>query len=167
MKSHHTDTGGLIIMECWKSEEMAHMRKAIEIHKDICGERPLGWYTGRTSENTRDLVSEEGGFIYDSDDYSDDLPLEQAGKKPHLIVPYTLMANDMRFATTQGFNTADHFSNYLIDAFDTLYSEGDISPKMMSVGLHCRIVGRPARFRARQIFRSYTFTRKSLDSQTY
>ena len=131
-----------------KSEEMAHMKKAIEIHKDICGERPLGWYTGRTSENTRDLISEEGGFTYDADDYSDDLPFwSKQVKKPHLIVPYTLDANDMRFATTQGFNTADHFSNYLIDAFDTLYSEGEISPKMMSVGLHCRIVGRPARFR--------------------
>ena len=94
------------------------------------------------------MVSEEGGFIYDADDYSDDLPFwSKQVKKPHLIVPYTLDANDMRFATPQGFNTADHFSNYLIDAFDTLYSEGDISPKMMSVGLHCRIVGRPARFR--------------------
>ena len=132
-----------------KSEEMVHMKKAIEIHEDICGERPFGWYTGRTSENTRDLVSEEGGFIYDADDYSDDLPFwSEQVKKPHLIVPYTLDTNDMRFSTAQGFNTADHFSDYLIDAFDTLYSEGDISPKMMSVGLHCRLIGRPARFKA-------------------
>ena len=131
-----------------KSEEMVHMKKAIEIHEDICGERPFGWYTGRTSENTRELVSEEGGFIYDADDYSDDVPFwSKQVKKPHLIVPYTLDTNDMRFATAQGFNTADHFSDYLIDAFDTLYSEGDISPKMMSVGLHCRLVGRPARFK--------------------
>jgi allantoinase len=146
-----------------KSEELAHMEKAIDIHRDICGERPLGWYTGRTSENTRDLVSEEGGFIYDADDYSDDLPFWSAQtKKPHLIVPYTLDTNDMRFATAQGFNTAKHFSDYLIDAFDTLYSEGSTAPKMMSVGLHCRLIGRPARFKGLVKFLDYILSHEKV-----
>jgi putative urate catabolism protein len=128
-------------------EERAHMEKAIAIHSDICGARPLGWYTGRTSAHTRDLVAEEGGFIYDADDYSDDLPFwSKQVVAPHLIVPYTLDTNDMRFATAQGFHTGDQFASYLIDAFDTLYAEGVSSPKMMSVGLHCRLIGRPARF---------------------
>ena len=128
-------------------EERAHMEKAIAIHSDICGARPLGWYTGRTSAHTRDLVAEEGGFIYDADDYSDDLPFwSKQVATPHLIVPYTLDTNDMRFATAQGFHTGDQFASYLIDAFDTLYAEGASSPKMMSVGLHCRLIGRPARF---------------------
>ena len=128
-------------------EERAHMEKAIAIHSDICGARPLGWYTGRTSAHTRDLVAEEGGFIYDADDYSDDLPFwSKQVSRPHLIVPYTLDTNDMRFATAQGFHTGDQFASYLIDAFDTLYAEGATSPKMMSVGLHCRLIGRPARF---------------------
>ena len=128
-------------------QERAHMEKAIAIHSDICGARPLGWYTGRTSAHTRDLVAEEGGFIYDADDYSDDLPFwSKQVAAPHLIVPYTLDTNDMRFATAQGFHTGDQFASYLIDAFDTLYAEGASSPKMMSVGLHCRLIGRPARF---------------------
>ena len=128
-------------------EERAHMEKAIAIHSDICGARPLGWYTGRTSAHTRDLLAEEGGFIYDADDYSDDLPFwSRQVDAPHLIVPYTLDTNDMRFATAQGFHTGDQFASYLIDAFDTLYAEGATSPKMMSVGLHCRLIGRPARF---------------------
>ena len=128
-------------------EERAHMEKAIAIHSDICGARPLGWYTGRTSAHTRDLVADEGGFIYDADDYSDDLPFwTKQVTTPHLVVPYTLDTNDMRFATAQGFHTGDQFASYLIDAFDTLYAEGAISPKMMSVGLHCRLIGRPARF---------------------
>ena len=128
-------------------EERAHMEKAIAIHSDICGARPLGWYTGRTSAHTRDLVAEEGGFIYEADDYSDDLPFwSKQVAAPHLIVPYTLDTNDMRFATAQGFHTGDQFASYLIDAFDTLYAEGASSPKMMSVGLHCRLIGRPARF---------------------
>lgn len=139
------------------AEEQAHMEKAIEIHKKITGERPLGWYTGRRSENTRDLVVAEGGFLYDADDYSDDLPYWDriTGDKPHLIVPYTLDANDMRFATNQGFNTGDHFFTYLKDAFDTLYEEGATSPKMMSVGLHCRLVGRPGRFQGLKKFVDY------------
>ena len=128
-------------------EERSHMEKAIAIHSDICGARPLGWYTGRTSAHTRDLVADEGGFIYDADDYSDDLPFwSKQVTTPHLVVPYTLDTNDMRFATAQGFHTGDQFASYLIDAFDTLYAEGATSPKMMSVGLHCRLIGRPARF---------------------
>ena len=128
-------------------EERAHMEKAIAIHSEICGARPLGWYTGRTSAHTRDLVAEEGGFIYDADDYSDDLPFwSKQVASPHLVVPYTLDTNDMRFATAQGFHTGDQFASYLIDAFDTLYAEGVTSPKMLSVGLHCRLIGRPARF---------------------
>ena len=128
-------------------EERAHLQQAIDIHTSICGTRPLGWYTGRTSEHTRMLVAEEGGFLYDADDYSDDLPFwSRQTDSPHLIVPYTLDTNDMRFATAQGFHTGDQFAAYLIDAFDTLYAEGDTAPKMMSVGLHCRLVGRPARF---------------------
>jgi putative urate catabolism protein len=129
------------------AEETAHLHRAIESHTGICGERPLGWYTGRTSENTRRIVAEEGGFLYDADDYSDDLPFwSTQTDSPHLIVPYTLDTNDMRFATAQGFHTGDQFAGYLIDAFDTLYAEGERAPKMMSVGLHCRLIGRPARF---------------------
>ena len=136
--------------------ERQHMQKAIEIHRSICGERPLGWYTGRTSENTRFLVNDEGGFLYDADDYSDDLPFwSRIEKKPHLIIPYTLDCNDMRFATAQGFNTGDQFYIYLKDAFDTLYSEGENKPKMMSIGLHCRIVGRPGRFQGLKRFVDY------------
>lgn len=134
--------------------EREHMAKAIEIHKSITGTRPLGWYTGRTSENTRALVAQEGGFIYDADDYSDDLPFwSRITSKPQLIVPYTLDNNDMRFATPQGFNSGDQFYTYLKDAFDILYAEE--APKMMSIGLHARLIGRPGRFGALQKFVSY------------
>ena len=127
--------------------ERAHMAQAMAILTRICGSRPLGWYTGRTSENTRRLVADYGGFLYDADDYSDDLPFwSRLVDGPHLIVPYTLDANDMRFASPQGFNSGDQFFAYLKDAFDTLYEEGAKSPKMMSVGLHCRLAGRPGRF---------------------
>jgi allantoinase len=131
--------------------ERAHMAEAMEILTRICGSRPLGWYTGRTSENTRKLVADYGGFLYDADDYSDDLPfwsklVGPPDHGPHLIVPYTLDANDMRFASPQGFNSGDQFFAYLKDAFDTLYEEGAKAPKMMSIGLHCRLVGRPGRF---------------------
>ena len=127
--------------------ERAHMQEAIEIQRKICGERPLGWYTGRTSENTRQLVAEEGGFLYDADDYSDDLPFwSRITDRPHLVVPYTLDTNDMRFATAQGFHTGEQFCTYLCDAFDTLYREGATRPKMLSIGLHCRLIGRPGRF---------------------
>ncbi|WP_299377928.1 allantoinase PuuE [uncultured Kiloniella sp.] len=139
-----------------REEEREHMQKAIEIQKRITGERPLGWYTGRTSENTRALVAEEGGFIYDADDYSDDLPFwSRVVDKPHLVVPYTLDTNDMRFASAQGFNTGDHFFTYLKDAFDTLYEEGAEEPKMMSIGLHCRLIGRPGRFAGLKKFVDY------------
>jgi putative urate catabolism protein len=136
--------------------ERQHMQQAIEIHKRITGERPLGWYTGRTSENTRNLVAEEGGFVYDADDYSDDLPFWSTQVSgAHLVVPYTLDTNDMRFASPQGFNSGDQFFTYLKDAFDVLYAEGEIKPKMLSVGLHCRLIGRPARFAALQRFVEY------------
>jgi len=139
-----------------KSVEKKHMQQAIKTIKDIFGSRPLGWYTGRCSPNTRDLVFEDGGFLYDSDSYSDDLPYwEFRGKKKQLIIPYTLDNNDMRFATNQGFNTGDHFYNYLKDSFDVLYEEGKTSPKMMSVGLHCRLMGRPGRIQSLKKFLDY------------
>jgi putative urate catabolism protein len=126
-----------------EDEERAQIAEAIRIHKKVTGERPLGWYTGRCSMNTQRLVMEEGGFLYSSDSYADDLPY-YVGR--HLVIPYTLDANDMRFATPQGFNTGEHFHQYLKDSFDFLYAEGKAgSPKMMSVGLHCRLVGRPGR----------------------
>ena len=126
--------------------ERAHLRKAIDIHGRVAGSRPLGWYLGRVSPNTRRLVMEDGGFLYDADSYADELPYwVQGAAGPHLVVPYTLDANDMRFATAQGFNSGDQFFAYLRDAFDVLYAEGESAPKMMSVGLHCRLVGRPGR----------------------
>jgi allantoinase len=139
-----------------KSVEKKHMQQAIKTIKKIFGSRPLGWYTGRCSPNTRDLVFDEGGFLYDSDSYSDDLPYwEKRGNKRQLIIPYTLDNNDMRFATNQGFNTGDHFYNYLKDSFDALYEEGKTSPKMMSVGLHCRLIGRPGRIQSLKKFLDY------------
>ena len=139
-----------------KSEEKKHMKLAIQTHKRIFGVRPNGWYTGRCSPNTRDLVMEEGGFLYDSDSYSDDLPYwENRNKKKQLIIPYTLDNNDMRFTTNQGFNTGDHFFTYLKDSFDTLYEEGKTSPKMMSIGLHCRIIGKPGRIQSLKRFLDY------------
>ncbi|MDB9759421.1 allantoinase PuuE [Candidatus Pelagibacter sp.] len=139
-----------------KSEEKMHMKLAIQAHKKIFGERPQGWYTGRCSPNTRDLVFEDGGFLYDSDSYSDDLPYwEVRNKKKQLIIPYTLDNNDMRFATNQGFNTGDHFFTYLKDSFDALYEEGKTNPKMMSVGLHCRLIGKPGRIQSLKKFLDY------------
>jgi len=139
-----------------KSEEKKHMNLAIKAHTKIFGERPNGWYTGRCSPNTRDLVIEDGGFLYDSDSYSDDLPYwETRNKKKQLIIPYTLDNNDMRFATNQGFNTGDHFFSYLKDSFDALYEEGETSPKMMSVGLHCRLIGKPGRIQSLKRFLDY------------
>ncbi len=136
--------------------ERAHMQRAIDIIKDLTGARPLGWYTGRTSPNTRKLVAEDGGFLYDADDYSDDLPFWSAQEgRPQLVIPYTLDANDMRFATAQGFHTGDQFFTYLKDAFDTLYAEGATAPKMMSVGLHCRLIGRPGRIAGLRRFFEY------------
>jgi putative urate catabolism protein len=139
-----------------KSEEKKHMKLAIKSHTKIFGSRPAGWYTGRCSPNTRDLVIEDGGFLYDSDSYSDDLPYwETRNKKKQLIIPYTLDNNDMRFATNQGFNTGDHFFSYLKDSFDVLYEEGKINPKMMSVGLHCRLIGKPGRIQSLKKFIDY------------
>lgn len=135
--------------------EREHMARAIEVHTRLTGERPLGWYTGRTSPNTRRLAAEEGGFLYDADDYSDDLPFWTApAGRPHLIVPYTLEANDMRFSGT-GLNTGEQFYSYLKDAFDVLYAEGAERPKMMSVGLHCRIAGRPGKMAGLERFIRY------------
>ena len=129
-----------------ESDERAHVAEAIAIHTRITGERPLGWYTGRTGPNTRRLVVEHGGLLYDSDSYADDLPYwTHDFGRPHLVVPYTLDNNDMRFATAQGFNSGDQFYAYLKDSFDTLYAEGEAAPKMMSIGLHCRLAGRPGR----------------------
>jgi putative urate catabolism protein len=138
-----------------EADERAHLEEAIRIHTKVTGERPLGWYTGRSSVNTEKLVMEEGGFLYSSDSYADDLPYwvarPQGGR--HLIIPYTLDANDMRFATPQGFNSGDQFLAYLRDSFDCLYEEGrQGSPKMMSVGLHCRLIGRPGRALALERF---------------
>jgi putative urate catabolism protein len=128
-------------------EERKHIREAIRLHTELTGERPLGFYQGRASEQTLALTMEEGGFEYSADSYADDLPYYVAGPEgPHLIVPYTLDANDMRFATPQGFNSGDQFFAYLRDSFDCLYEEGlSGSPKMMSIGLHFRLAGRPGR----------------------
>lgn len=144
-----------------EATEREHMRIGIEIIKKLTGEAPLGWYTGRDSPNTRKLVVEQGGFLYDSDYYGDDLPfwtdvkLSDGSRKPHLVIPYTLDTNDMRFATLGGFNHGDQFFQYLKDAFDVLYAEGETEPKMMSIGMHCRLLGRPGRMRALQRFLDY------------
>ena len=141
--------------------EREHMQRAKDIFQRLYGEKPAGWYTGRDSPNTRRLVLDEGSFLYDSDYYGDDLPFwtreadSQGELHNHLIVPYTLDTNDMRFASPQGFNTGDHFFQYLKDAFDVLYAEGEELPKMLSIGLHCRLIGRPGRFRALQRFLDY------------
>ena len=139
-----------------KSIEKKHMRKAIDSIKKIFGKRPVGWYTGRCSTNTLNLVIDEGGFLYCSDTYSDDLPYwEIKEKKKQLMIPYTLDNNDMRFLTNQGFNSGDQFFNYLKDSFDVLYEEGTHKPKMMSIGLHCRIIGKPGRIQSLKKFLDY------------
>jgi allantoinase len=152
-----------------EATERAHMREAVDIIRDLTGAAPQGWYTGRDSPNTRRLVVEHGGFAYDADNYGDDLPFwerikvtgpdGQAVVKPHLVVPYTLDTNDMRFAAVQGFNSGTQFFDYLKDAFDVLYAEGDPdglnAPKMLSIGLHCRLAGRPARAAALARFLDY------------
>jgi putative urate catabolism protein len=142
--------------------ERRHMREAVAIFRELTGAAPVGWYTGRDSPHTRRLVVEHGGFVYDSDYYGDDLPfwsevdMSDGAKRGHLVVPYTLDANDMRFATPQGFNSGEQFYQYLKDSFDVLYEEGDPqgldAPKMLSIGMHCRLLGRPGRFRALQRF---------------
>ncbi len=141
--------------------EREHMQQALDIIEQLTGSRPEGWYTGRDSPNTRRLVVEQGNLLYDSDYYGDDLPLwtqietSSGDTKSHLVVPYTLDTNDMRFATAQGFNSGEQFYEYLRDSFDVLYAEGEHRPKMLSIGLHCRLVGRPGRFRALQRFLDY------------
>jgi allantoinase len=141
--------------------EREHMQQAVNIIEQITGEKPLGWYTGRDSPNTRRLVVDQEQFLYDSDYYGDDLPFwmpveNSAGEsKSHLVVPYTLDTNDMRFASPQGFNSGEQFYQYLCDSFDVLYAEGETAPKMLSIGLHCRIIGRPGRFAALQRFLDY------------
>ncbi|MEO6352890.1 MAG: allantoinase PuuE [Burkholderiaceae bacterium] len=152
-----------------ESTERAHMIAAVRIITELTGAAPAGWYTGRDSPNTRKLVVEHGGFVYDSDYYGDDLPFwqqvaivdadGQPALRPHLVVPYALDSNDMRFAALQGFNSGSQFFDYLKDAFDVLYAEGDPAglnqPKMLSIGLHCRIVGRPGRIAALARFLDY------------
>jgi allantoinase len=138
-------------------DERADMSKAIQLHTEVAGERPKGWYTGRCSENTVSLVADEGGFEYVSDSYADDLPYWiKVGKRDQLVIPYTLDSNDMRFASPQGFNSGDQFFTYLKDSFDALYAEGvDGSAKMLSIGLHCRLIGRPGRVMALRRFMEY------------
>jgi peptidoglycan/xylan/chitin deacetylase (PgdA/CDA1 family) len=129
--------------------ERDHIARAIEIHTRVTGERPLGWYQGRSSPNTARLIAEEGGFVYDADSYADDLPYyDTRYGRPQLITPYTLDTNDMRFVAPQGFNSGEQFFTYVRDAFDSLYAEGETQPKMLSIGLHCRVTGRPARMAA-------------------
>jgi putative urate catabolism protein len=141
-----------------EATERQHMDIGMDIIQRLTGERPAGWYTGRDSPNTRRLVADYGDFEYDSDYYGDDLPFWLQVRKsdgalsPHLVVPYTLDCNDMRFALPQGFSHGDEFFEYLRDSFDVLYAEGDEAPKMMSIGMHCRLLGRPGRMRALQRF---------------
>ena len=151
-----------------EATERAHLSEAVAILSDLMGAAPLGWYTGRDSPNTRRLVVEHGGFLYDADSYADDLPYwsevnvgGEGGSRtvPHLVVPYTLDSNDMRFASPQGFNSGTQFFDYLRDAFDTLYAEGDPAnldrPKMLSIGLHARLIGRPGRLASLERFLDY------------
>jgi putative urate catabolism protein len=139
-----------------ESVEREHIRQAVAAIERLTGSPPLGWYTGRDNARTRDLVVEHGGFLYDSDSYADDLPYWKVVRgRPHLIVPYTLDTNDMRFVTAQGFHTSEQFYTYLKDAFDVLYAEGAAQPKMLSVGLHCRLIGRPARIAGLSRFLDY------------
>lgn len=136
--------------------EREHLHKALEIHTRVTGERPLGWYLGRCSPNSHRIAAEEGDFLYNADSYADELPYwDKQQATPQLMVPYTLDVNDMRFATNQGFNSGDQFFSYLKDSFDVLYAEGGHAPKMMSVGLHCRLVGRPGRAAALARFLDY------------
>jgi putative urate catabolism protein len=140
-------------------EERRSIEQAIALHTQATGQRPSGWYTGRSSENTLTLVIDEGGFLYSCDSYADDLPYwVRYREQPHLIIPYTLDANDMRFINAQGFGGGDEFFQYMKDSFDVLYAEGASAPKMMSIGLHCRLVGRPGRIAALARFIDYIQT---------
>ena len=136
-----------------EATEREHLQKALEIHREITGARPTGWYLGRCSPRTHRLIAEDGGFTYNADSYADELPYwDYLHGTPQLMVPYTLDANDMRFATPQGFNSGQQFYDYLKDSFDVLYAEGS---RMMSIGLHCRIAGRPGRAAALARFLDY------------
>ena len=139
-----------------EAEEREHIRKVVEIHERVVGARPLGHFLGRRSPNTVRLVAEEGGFVYSQDSYADELPywVVESGR-PLLMVPYTADINDHRFTTSPGFDWGEPFYQYLRDAFDVLYAEGAHSPKMMQIGLHCRLIGRPGRFGALQRFVEY------------
>ncbi len=136
--------------------ELEHQRQAIEIHSEMTGSQPLGWYLGRCSPNSHRLAAEHGDFLYNADSYADDLPYwDYRFSVPQLMVPYTLDANDMRFASAQGFNSGEQFFCYLKDTFDCLYAEGGDRPRMMSIGLHCRLAGRPGRAMALERFLDY------------
>ncbi len=147
-------------LELPEDEERDHIRRAIEAIEGVCGVRPVGWYTGRISDNTRRLVVEEGGFLFDSDSYADELPYwVDVDGRDHLVIPYTLDANDFKFLLVNGFVTADQFHDYLVDSFEQLYKEGG---RMMSVGLHCRIVGRPGRAPALDRFLAHVKQRQDV-----
>jgi len=142
-----------------EATERRHIGVASHLLKELTGGAwPLGWYTGRDSPNTRRLVVDQGGYEYDSDYYGDDLPFwtpvtkTDGSSVPHLVVPYSLDTNDMRYVQAQGFNTGDHFFTYLRDSFDALYAEGEDAPKMMSIGMHCRLLGKPGRIGSLQRF---------------
>lgn len=147
--------------------ERQHIKKALQIHTEMTGKAPSGWYIGRNTERTRRILLEETSPLYDADSYADDLPYwveaqTPEGNKPHLIVPYSLDVNDMRFATAQGFNSGEQFFQYLKDSFDVLYEEGLTEPKMLSIGLHCRLIGRPGRFAALKRFVEYVETKQDV-----
>lgn len=142
------------------AQERQQIADAIRLHTQLTGKAPVGWYTGRTSPNTLKLIAEREDILYCADSYADDLPYyDTQNGKPLLMVPYTLDTNDMRFATAQGFNSGEQFYQYLKDAFDVLYKEGQMQPKMLSIGLHNRIIGRPARFAALKRFVEYVKTK--------
>jgi allantoinase len=145
-----------------EEEERRHVRLTVDVIERLCGKRPVGWYTGRVSANTRRLVREEGGFLYTSDAYNDDLPYWLPGSPAHLVIPYTLVNNDFRYLMPTGYSTGEDFFGQLKDAFDHLWEEGGRSPKMMSVGLHGRISGHPARARALARFLDYVQGREAV-----
>ncbi|WP_281558894.1 allantoinase PuuE [Thalassomonas sp. RHCl1] len=146
-----------------EDQERELINTSINLHQELTGAKPAGWYTGRTSPNTLKLIAERDDILYCADSYADDLPYwDRFYSKPLLIVPYTLDTNDMRFATPQGFNSGEQFYQYLKDAFDVLYAEGEVAPKMLSIGLHCRLIGRPARMAALQRFIEYVLSHEKV-----
>ncbi|WDE01014.1 allantoinase PuuE [Thalassomonas actiniarum] len=146
-----------------EDQERELINTSINLHQELTGAKPAGWYTGRTSPNTLKLIAERDDILYCADSYADDLPYwDRFYSKPLLMVPYTLDTNDMRFATPQGFNSGEQFYQYLKDAFDVLYGEGEVAPKMLSIGLHCRLIGRPARMAALQRFMEYVLSHEKV-----